>query len=173
MGAESALRIFRVLRQLKCSILLLAHQPKNVGEGDPTIYGSTFNKALSRSVWELRKEQEVEHDQIRLGLFHRKSNLDRLHSPMGFLVTCASDGSRMHFSAADVSESTALSKGLSLPARLKQALKRGAKTAKDLSEELDAPVTSIRPRLNEGQGKWCTPVSKDSHGEKLWGLIVL
>ena len=166
MGAESALRIFRVLRQLKCSVLLLAHQPKNVGEGDPTIYGSTFKVGE-------RKEQEVEHDQIRLGLFHRKSNLDRLHSPMGFLVTCASDGSRMHFAAADVSESVDLSKGLSLTTRLKKALRGGAMTAKELSEELGTDVKPIRSRLAEGSGKWCVPTGKDDQREKLWGLLAL
>jgi hypothetical protein len=112
MAAEPALRIFSILRQCKCSVLLLAHPPKNSGEGEPSIYGSIFNKALSRSVWELNKEQEIDHDQTRLGLFHRKSNLDRLHTPMGFLITHAQDGSRIHYAAADIGDSPDLARKL-------------------------------------------------------------
>ena len=77
----------------------------------------------------------------------------------------------MHFAAADVSESADLSKGLSLTTRLKRALRSGAKTAKDLSEEVGTDVKPIRSRLAEGSGKWCVPTGKDDQREKLWGLL--
>jgi hypothetical protein len=82
------------------------------------------------------------------------------------------DGSRMHFAAADVSESADLSKGLSLSTRLKKALRSGAMTAKDLSDELGIDVKQIRSRLAEGSGKWCVPMGKDDQRETLWGLLV-
>ncbi len=89
-SADTAIRLFTSLRQLKTTTLLIGHMAKNA-QGQSSTYGSAFFTNCARSVWELKKVQEVGEDTIRIGLFHRKANSSRLHRPLGFEFNFADD----------------------------------------------------------------------------------
>jgi hypothetical protein len=164
MGPDVPLRFFQALRPLRVASLIVAHPPKNADE-KKSVYGSMFFEALARSVFELRKVQEAGSDRLRLGLFHRKENNGALRSPIGFEISFLPGATKVE--AFNVEEEPELATNLPLSARLKHALKGGAKTVEDLAEELDVAPATVRARLNDGRGKWATKIDKDR-----WGLIV-
>ncbi len=50
------------------------------------------------------------------------------------------------------------------------ALKQGAKTARELSDELDISLAQVKNRLTDGKGTWVTPL--DQVGKEFrWGLL--
>src|SRR5215472_1112856 len=149
-SAESAIKAFRALRQLQIATLIFAHQPKNLEEKEPTIFGSVFNKNLARSVWELRKEQDVEAQHLLLGLFHRKANLRPLHAPLGFRMSCDRDTSRIKYEPTNLEDSTTLAAALPFMTRLKAALRfDDGKTDATLAEELGAKLKTVQTRLSD------------------------
>ncbi len=159
---ETPIRLFASLRSLRVSSLILAHVAKDEDKGR-SIFGSVFFGNFGRSVWEMKKAQEVGDSVIRVGLYQRKHNLGPLHRPIGLKL---SFGDAVRITSLDLTEAPELAEALSLSERLKAALKHGAKTAKDLADELDAKHAQIKARLSDGQGKWCTNV-----GEGKWGLL--
>ncbi len=171
LGAEHAIRFYEALRVLNVSVLILAHSPKN--SENKGIYGNVFHFNLSRSVWEIRGTQEEASRNLHLGLFHKKNNLGRLHSSIGLRIVFPEEGaaemSGIEFQPLDLDEDPELSQGLPLKKRLLHNLKRGPKTIKQLSEELDVKVETIKARLYEGSGKDFMKVKK-SGAEWMWGL---
>jgi hypothetical protein len=157
-SAEAAARLFRALRQLNVSALLLAHIPKaSEQQQEPSIYGSVFNKNFARSTWELRKEQEVGADESILGLFHKKSNLSRLHSPIGLRVSqnCASDTIR--YEPCDLAETLELQRGLPIASRIRAFLERdgGLYTAREIADAIAAPLATVKSTLSRRNlDKW-------------------
>ena len=114
-GAEAATKVFRALRTLNVGAMVIAHISKSPGEGqDPSIYGSVFHKNFARSTWEIRKEQEVGEDVSILGLFNRKSNLSRLHPPIGVQVTQNAESTRICYEPFDLSQAPELVNSLPL-----------------------------------------------------------
>jgi hypothetical protein len=81
--------MFDAIHLLKTEALLLGHIAKTPMEGqrETSVYGSVFNKNRARSTWEIKKQQDLGDDISILGLFNRKSNLSRLHHPIGLQVT--------------------------------------------------------------------------------------
>ncbi|MCA9469852.1 MAG: AAA family ATPase [Nitrospira sp.] len=161
---EAPIQLFAALRTLKVTSLLITHTPKNTE--DKKAFGSVYFSNLARSVWEVRKVQEAGESTLKIGLYHRKANYGPLHKPQGFCITF---GEAIEVSTYDLSEEPDLAKGLPLRIRIEQVMKSGPRTAKMLAEELDVPVTQIRPRLTEGKEQWIIPVGKDG-SEILWGL---
>ena len=165
-GAEAATKVFRAIRTLNVGALIIAHIPKSPGEGqEPSIYGSVFHKNFARSTWELRKEQEVGEDTAILGLFNRKSNLSRLHHPIGLKVTQNSENTRMGYEAFDLSQAGELATALPLPNRIRNLLEdREPRSSKQIAEELDAPLGYVKNTLSKHKGfKWhMTGENKDA-----------
>jgi hypothetical protein len=156
-SAEAAAKVFRAIRTFGVGTLILAHTPKNPGEGqDPSIYGSVFHKNFARSTWELRKEQEVGADESLLGLFNRKSNLSRLHPPIGFKVTQNRESSRMAYEAFDLSQAGELAGALPLANRIRTVLEDGApRKSKAIAEEIGAALPTVKATLSKHKGrKW-------------------
>ncbi|MEO7859897.1 MAG: AAA family ATPase [Nitrospirales bacterium] len=156
-GAEASTKVFRAMRTLNTGTLIVAHIPKPNGEGtDPSIYGSVFHKNFARSTWELRKEQEVGEDTAILGLFNRKSNLSRLHLPIGLKVTQNSDNTMMMYELYDLTEAVELATALPLPNRIRNLLEDGdPRSSKEIADALEAPLTSIKAVLSKHKGtKW-------------------
>ncbi len=156
-GAEAATKVFRAIRTLSLGTMIVAHIPKPNGEGmDPSIYGSVFHKNFARSTWELRKEQEVGSDTAILGLFNRKSNLSRLHHPIGLKVTQNAENSRIQYEAFDLSQAVELASALPLPNRIRNLLEDGEpRSSKDIADELGAKWASVKAVLSKHKGtKW-------------------
>ena len=156
-GAEAATRVFRAIRTLNVGALIIAHVPKAPAEGqDPSIYGSVFHKNFARSTWELRKSQDVGEDTAILALFNRKSNLSRLHHPIGLKVTQDETNTSMHYEPFDLSQSAELATALPLPSQIRNLLEDGApRSSKDIADELGAGLPTIKAVLSKHKGhKW-------------------
>jgi len=166
-GPEPALRFFQAIRSLRVSSLIVAHVAKNTET--KTIYGSVFFKNLARMVFEVQALQEIEEDVLKIGVFHRKSNLSRLHPPFGFRLSFQGEETAL-FSQCDIQEDPEFQASLSVKGRIQVALKGGAKTAQQLAEELEIKPQVVRSRLSEGKGKWVVQMGMDGK-EKQWGLI--
>lgn len=159
--AETAIRFFNALRSLRVASLILAHVAKNSEE--KTIYGSVFFSNFARSVWEMKKAQEAGEHITRVGLYHRKTNLGPLQQPLGFKLHF---GEAFSLESTDLNDEPSLAESLPLASRIKGTLKSGAKSAKELSEELGVELPQVKARLSDGLLKWSTKV-----GEGKWGLL--
>lgn len=145
--AETAIRFFAALRSLKTTSLLIAHTSKEHLGKERHVFGSVFYFNSARSVWELRQVQEVGEDEISLGLYHRKSNVARLHSPLGFKILFR-EGAYL-VEKQDLSEVPELQRGLSTQAQILQMLRHGSMKVGDLKEELDVTDNAIRLALQK------------------------
>jgi hypothetical protein len=157
-GAEAATKVFRALRTLNVGALVIAHVPKSPGEGqEPSIYGSVFHKNFARATWEIRKEQEIGSDQSILGIFNRKSNLSRLHHPIGLKVTQDADNTRMQYETFDLSQAGELATALPLPNRIRNLLESDGmpRPSKEIADELGAALPTVKAVLSKHKGfKW-------------------
>ncbi|MCA9466486.1 MAG: AAA family ATPase [Nitrospira sp.] len=174
IGAEGAIRFFEALRVLGIGCLILAHAPKpNENTKSKSIYGSIFFHNLARSVWEVETMQEPDSDEIRMGFFHRKNNLGRLHAPVGLKLVFPpedQDGGGLQFSSYDLSYDPELSKALPLRKQIATALECGRMTVGKLAEVLDVEKAKIRARLNDGRGKYFIQFP-GKNGDPEWGIL--
>lgn len=169
-SAEAATKAFRALRMLNLGALVLAHIPKATEQQQESgIYGSVFFKNFARSTWELRKEQEVGADVSILGLFNRKSNLSRLHPPLGLTVRQNGTNSSIQYEPCDLGETIELAKGLPVASRIVNFLEKDGSlySAKDIAEAIEIPIGTVKTTLSRhnkmkwhsiGEGretKWC------------------
>ncbi len=157
-SAEAATKAFRALRMLDRGALVLAHIPKtNEQQQEAGIYGSVFYKNFARSTWELKKEQEVGAEESVLGLFNRKSNLSRLHAPIGLRVRQNSTNTAMSYEPCDLSQTLELEKGLPIASRIRNFMEKdgGLYTAKEIADALGAPVATVKSTLSrQNTLKW-------------------
>jgi len=157
-SAEGTAKLFAALRLMNASVLAIGHVPKTQPEGQErvTVYGSVFNQNFARSVWELKKEQEVDSDTAILGVFNRKSNLSRLHLPIGLEVTQNADNSLICYQPYDLSQAAELATSLPLPSRVRNLLEDGAfRSSQEIAEELTAPLANVKNCLSRHKGsKW-------------------
>ena len=79
--AANAISYFTALRSLKCTSLTIAHQSKNSRDGGP--FGSVYWTNYPRQVYELKRHQEMDADEIIMSMVHRKVNDGRLQKPRG------------------------------------------------------------------------------------------
>lgn len=146
-AAEPALRFFNALRKLKVTSLIVAHNSKDPQSKKKTIYGSAFFGNYARSIFELKKTQELGASQVVVGMFHRKCNFARLSHPMAFRVTFLENSTLIEQeSVQDIPEFVG---NLSARNRIQVALKGGAMTADDLSAATELSKDVLKARLNE------------------------
>ena len=82
-GSEQAGIYFRALRQLRIGSLNLAHIAKGDAE-EETPFGSVFFSNGARSVWYSHRAQQSPFGLLRMGLYHRKTNVGEILKPRGF-----------------------------------------------------------------------------------------
>jgi len=156
-SSEAVSKFFDTVRLLGIETLILGHVAKVQVEGqEQTIYGSVFNKNRARMTWEFKKEQEIGENVSTLGLFHRKSNLSRLHHPIGLQVTQTEDGSMIRYEAVDLKEAAELSHSLPLPAQIRNLLEDGIpREAKDIADLTGNKLSTVQRTLTKYKGiKW-------------------
>ncbi|HUU63188.1 MAG TPA: AAA family ATPase [Dehalococcoidia bacterium] len=142
---EPAIKYHAALRQLGVTSLTLAHTSKDQLTKRRTIFGSVFFTNLARSVWECRAEQETGEDEAIISLKHTKANLSRLHPPLGYRFTFTDNS--ITVVKADLRD-TGLSGELPLSLRIKDLLRGGALTVKEIAEALEANEASVRTITN-------------------------
>jgi len=142
---EPAIKYNDALRQLGITSLTLAHNAKDMLTKRKTIFGSVFFTNLARSVWECKSEQEIGEDEAIISLKHIKANLSRLHLPLCYKFTF--NDNTINIAKADLRD-TGLSGELPLSLQIKNALRSGAKTTKEIAETLEANEASTRTVIN-------------------------
>ena len=87
-SAQATEEFFEVLRSLKCSTVIIAHQSKpQIGLTNNMPFGSTFWWNLARSIWQIEAEGEPGIGEISVGIFHRKVNSGTRQEPLGFAIS--------------------------------------------------------------------------------------
>ena len=142
---EPAIKYHTALRQLGVTSLTLAHTSKDQFTKRRTIFGSVFFTNLARSVWECKAEQETGEDEAIISLKNTKANLSRLHPPLGYRFNFTDNA--INIIKADLRD-TGLSGELPLSLRIKDLLRGGAMTVKEIAEALEANEASVRTITN-------------------------
>ncbi len=159
---EPTLRYFNSLAQLEVPSLTLAHITKDGSDQHP--FGSVFWTTTSRLTWNIKLSQEEGHNIAHAAVFNRKSNEDRLHPP--FAVRVEFDAAAVRFVREDVANEW--ERQLSLPARIKLALKPGQQSVKELADYLDASEDTVGRTLRRMSGLRRLERSPDT--SYYWGL---
>lgn len=163
---DPVIEYFRALRSLRICTLTIDHVAKAEGTRR-TPYGSVYKQNLSRNVFEVRKSQETGEDLLTIGVFHRKSNFDRLQQAMGFQCTFGLGSISVERTAVqDIPE---LAGATTLRDQIVGALRHSAMTAQELAEELGVNQNLIRAMLSRHKGK--SFIAVDQERSPHWGLL--
>jgi len=142
---EPAIKYHAALRQLGVTSLTLAHTAKDQLTKRRTIFGSVFFTNLARSVWECKAEQETGEDEAVISLKHTKANLSRLYPPLGYRFTFTDNS--ITVVKADLRD-TGLSGELPLPWQIKNLLREGPLTMREITEVLGKGEDTIKTTLS-------------------------
>lgn len=145
--ADTALRFAGYIRALGVGSLWITHVTKNGGVDPDKPFGSVYFPNSARLVWRIKRQSEAESDVIDVGFYNTKANATCQAKPIGMRVTFGSD--RIRVSSADLLATPALAAGLPLRQRIVGQLRRGPMTAKDVAEELGAPLGSVKVKLSQ------------------------
>lgn len=162
---ESAIDLFRAVRVLGRTTLIIAHAPKN---SSGTVFGSAYFTNLARSVWEIRSESDRDSGEMILGCAHRKSNVGRLCKPFGLSITISDTD--VHTAKADLAASAELSGMETLAGRIRKLLgSDGRMTPTAIAEATGISQNHVRSQLYKMRQR--DEVTKLADGR--WGLLQL
>jgi len=165
---QSALGFFAALRNLETTSLILAHNSKDRESKTRSIFGSMFFTAQSRNVWELRKEQDSDSNELNIALFHRKPPpFAGMHKPLGFKLLYDNEAGKMTIEHSDPKTVGEFLAQMGVQERILDFLKDGAKSVEEITKELGATQNTISVSLNKLKKK--TRVVAVSRG--VWGLV--
>ncbi len=156
----------RALRSLGPDIttISLAHTSKDRESKVKTILGSVLFEAGFRSVWEIRANEG--EDSLDIALFHRKANLSKKFSDIGFRINYMKEGNTVEWlNPKSVPEFV---ERMSVNQQILSALKSGMLSSEQLAEQIDAKRTSIDTALF--RLRKAKRIIGDSKG---WGLSLL
>lgn len=164
--AQIGISYFNALRSLRVTSLTIAHQPKNLSEINKP-FGSQFWWNMSRSVFQVKKTQELGEDVVQTGLFHRKANTSRLEKPIGFRIEFQNNQRHLAsvtFDKIEVRDVPELAQGQSLKDQLVDILRAGLTEVPELSEITGKAENSVRAQLSRHKTTFVKV------GER-WGLV--
>jgi hypothetical protein len=151
---DAAADVFAVLRTFAPAGQLVIGHPNKADvdrPGQPTMpYGSYFNVALARSVWEWRRTDGAP-DEILAGAYHRKANTTAIHRPMGFRFAFEPDPEhvdRVTVDSYDLMREPELLARAGLRDQIIGALRTRAFSVQDLAGELGKSQDVVRRTLN-------------------------
>lgn len=163
--AETSLRMYLALRQLKTTKLIIHHvtgaQSREKGRRHP--FGSVYHINVPRAHWEARSAPETESQTLRLALYNRWSNNAPRFRPIGYALIFAKDTT--YIKATDMMAVAELAEGVSLTEQLANALRGGALSVQQLLDHVDTTEGTIRSALNRGKERFV------KMGDK-WGLRI-
>ncbi len=116
----------------------------------------------------MKKQQDAGADEVRVGLYNKKSNVDRLADPLGFRFVFEKD--RTFVEAIDVRDTPELAGQVALKERMARALRHGALAAGDLAEELEADPQTVARIARRYDGKLFMQLAGPD-GKKRIGLV--
>lgn len=164
-GKVAADRFFEVHDQMNITSLIIAQHSKGIESGKDSIYGSTFFTYYSRNIFLLKDTNtSIDKDIKVVALLHRDSNYSRLYDTLGYRLTFSDD------SIGVASEEVHLSQLLDRVNQTKtllEFLRHGAKSAKEIAQELE--VTDNRARVLLSQLKKRGKILNPASGQ--WALV--
>ena len=160
--ADTTVQLFNSIRSLKITSIVIDHVAKQSAVGP---IGSTYTVAEARNVWEMRASKTIADNKLRIGFYHRKTNMSKKHQPFALEFTFAEDENEIVQSVvveqADVTEDADTRAALPLVERIKiflsdQSEPNGEYTPQSIEDIADAvasKVGTVRARLSENVGK--------------------
>lgn len=133
--AETAIELFRALRSLKVTSLLIAHVTKEYITKGKTPIGTVYFRNAPRSAWEVKKAQNVGENELSVGLFHGKTNVSKLFPPIGMNIIFEEDAIR--FALEDTGSVGEFIEELTLSQRIMGLLKSGPLTTTEIAGKLN------------------------------------
>jgi DNA-binding NarL/FixJ family response regulator len=152
--AQVASQFYNALRSLRCTTLTLDHVSKEDWKSSDSVgpYGSVVKYNRSRSQFEIKKSQDAGDDFIELSLIHRKHNEGKLLRPIGIRIKFNENaGGQLEsvtFESCDVADNPELSRMLPLSFQIKNLLREGPLTMKEIVEMLDKSEDVIKTTLS-------------------------
>ena len=160
--ADTTVQLFNSIRSLKITSIVIDHVAKQSAVGP---IGSTYTVAEARNVWEMRASKTIADNKLRIGFYHRKTNMSKKHQPFALEFTFAEDENEIVQSVvveqADVTEDADTRAALPLVERIKiflsdQSEPNGEYTPQSIEDIADAVASktgTVRARLSENVGK--------------------
>lgn len=139
-AAEVAARYQGIVRGLNIGSLHVAHINKSE-RAEEKPFGSQFWHNGARSTWFIKPADAGEPGSLTVGLFHKKANLGRLQSSLGYRLEFGRE--RTHVARVDLADVESLAPRLPLRERLRHVLARGPMTTAAIAEALDAKPDSV------------------------------
>jgi len=141
-SVESATQLFRAVRELKRTALIIAHSPKYSN----SVYGSVYFTNLARMVWEIRAEPKENENELVIGIACRKSNIGPLHKPFGVLLRFTDNS--LKTSPAELQETERLANLEGTAKRILYFLShQGKATVEEIADSLDIAKKTARNHL--------------------------
>lgn len=135
MEPSPVIEYFRALRTLHITTLSIDHIRKNHESGKSSAFGSIYKMNLARSVWEIRSLPTQDHDDLIMGLYHKKVNHGTLQHAKGFKISIQEGFTK--FFPQDLAEVEQLAAGVDLKFRLRTLLLSGSLSKQELFEKLN------------------------------------
>jgi len=158
-------RFFRALRALGRTNLVIAHVAKEGRQHE--IFGSGFWRNMSRANYRVYASRSADSPDLGVVLKNTKGNNSRRLKDIVYGIHFDENYNTISFKPGDVEDYAELDQTRSISQRVTSALKAGAKTTSELSEELDAEEGSIRTTLNRNKTKFQT---FKNDGQTYWGI---
>ena len=166
--SKSVSSFFNAIASLKTASLIIAHTAKG-NEGHKTPFGSVFFENIPRALYHLKSATSDDGDTLHLALHNTKVNGQKLIRPIA--LSLAFGDEMVTVSPSTLDDVPEFHADLPLRQRIQLALEDGAKSIRDLADELDSDRDSVRTTLNRHKGKIFTRLT--SAGEPIWGNIKL
>lgn len=144
--------------------LIIAQTSKDQETKRKTIYGNALFTYYARSIFELCKSEYVDDDEIDVALFHRFSNLTKIHPSMSFKICYNGHKSTIERQPINVAEFVAK---VNVQAAILDSLRSGALSAKDIAEHIQSSPGIVSATLTRLKKKGT--VINLEHGQ--WGLV--
>ena len=164
--ADTTVQLFNSIRSLRITSIVIDHVAKQSAIGP---IGSTYTVAEARNVWEMRASKTIADNRLRIGFYHRKTNMSKKHPPFALEFTFDEDANEIVQSVtvdqADVTEDADTRAALPLVERIKIFLSDQVEpsgeyipqSVDDIADAVNSKVGTVRARLSENvdkEGYW-------------------
>jgi hypothetical protein len=147
--AEQAGIYFRALRELGVGSLNIAHMNKRDAEpgagNDGRPFGSIFWYNGARSIWSVQAAEDNPPGELRIGLYHRKSNTGSKLAPRAYTIHF--EAHKTWFEESKVADVDELAAKLPILERLRRVLAKGPLEMKQAADALGVTMPVLRVTL--------------------------
>jgi AAA domain-containing protein len=166
--AASALSFFQALARLEVGSLLIAHTNRDADSSKP--FGSVYWHNSARMTYFIKRERANGTSSVDVALYCRKVNDGALRAdPIGLRFDFSETSTTI--TRRDIASMPELEAQTRLKDRMAAVLSQGAKTAAELSEQLDVPVNSIFHTARRWDGRCFVKIVGPIDGIHRIGLV--